>query len=82
MCVTNAGAQNTTADIIGTVTDTSGAVIPGVTVTLSNTATNVSQTVQTSGSGDYIFTLLIPGNLFGAGAGKGLQDAIDSAKAA
>jgi len=47
-----------TADIVGIVTDTSGAVLPGATVTLTNVGTNVVQTAQTSGTGDYVFTLL------------------------
>jgi Carboxypeptidase regulatory-like domain len=54
-------AQQSTADIIGTVTDASGAVIPGATVTLTNVATNVTQTAMTTGSGDYTFTLLPAG---------------------
>src|SRR5262249_53435234 len=47
-----------TADIVGTVTDASGAVVPGATVTLTNVATSVSQTTVTAASGDYAFTLL------------------------
>src|SRR6266568_5359412 len=35
-------AQVTTADIVGRVTDTSGAVLPGVTVTAENLATHSS----------------------------------------
>ena len=50
-------AQNT-ADVVGTVTDASGGVLPGATVTITNTGTNVSQTTQTTSGGDYIFTLL------------------------
>src|SRR5215475_2027252 len=37
--------------IEGTVTDPSGAVVPGVTVTLKNEDTGVTQTLQTSDSG-------------------------------
>jgi len=55
-----ARAQNT-ADIIGTVTDASGAVVPGSSVTLTNTGTNISQSLQASAGGDYTFTLLVPG---------------------
>ena len=53
----SARAQNT-ADVVGTVTDSSGGVIPGATITLTNTGTNTSQTAQTNDSGDYVFTLL------------------------
>lgn len=47
-----------TADIVGRVTDASGGVLPAVTVTATNTATNVSRTTITSETGDYLFTLL------------------------
>jgi len=51
-------AQVTTADIVGRVTDTSGAVLPGVTVTLENLATHSSRSTITSETGDYVFNLL------------------------
>lgn len=57
LTVRGARAQET-ADIVGTVTDASGAVLPGASVTLTNTGTNVSQTAPTSASGDYVFNLL------------------------
>jgi hypothetical protein len=57
LCAVGAKAQST-ASITGMVTDTSGAVIPGANVTLTNTATNVSQTQETSSGGDYVFPLL------------------------
>ncbi len=50
-------AQNT-ADVIGTVTDTSGAAVPNAKVTLKNTGTDASRSMQASASGDYAFTLL------------------------
>ena len=52
-------AQNTTGSIVGTVTDPSGAVVPGATVTLSNTDTNVvARVVKTDDSGNYSAPLL------------------------
>jgi hypothetical protein len=47
----------------GTVTDTSGAVLPGVTVTLSNPAGGItaSRVVVTDERGGYQFTRLVPG---------------------
>ncbi len=45
----------------GTVQDSSGAVIPGATVTLTNTATHQAKTATTGGDGAYIFTELPPG---------------------
>jgi hypothetical protein len=40
-----ATAQVTTADLVGTIRDSSGAVVPGVTVTLTNQATGVVRSV-------------------------------------
>jgi hypothetical protein len=56
-----AQAQLTNGDVIGTVTDTSGAVIPGAKVTLTNTGTKVAAATTTNGTGDYTFNLLNPG---------------------
>src|SRR5947207_10561133 len=47
-----------TGDIVGRVTDTSGAVLPGVTVTAQNEATTIARTTITSETGDYTFTVL------------------------
>src|SRR6202041_2021623 len=55
-------AQLTTADILGTVTDTSGAVVSNASVTLTNLGTNDRRTGQSNGSGDYSFTLLPVGH--------------------
>ncbi len=51
-------AQTTGGTISGTVADKTGAVIPGVTVTATNEATNVVNTVQTNASGAYSFLTL------------------------
>jgi len=40
------------------VADSSGGVLPGVTVTATSLATNISRTTVTSETGDYAFTLL------------------------
>ena len=56
-----AGAQVTTADLVGTVRDGSGSIVPGVTVTVINEATGVTRVTITSDSGTYSFTALQPG---------------------
>src|SRR5579884_12530 len=56
----NASAQFN-ARLQGTVSDATGAVIPGATVTLTNKETNKSQTVQSDPSGVYTFNALPPG---------------------
>ena len=53
-----AHAQVTTADILGRVTDSSGAVLPGATVTIVNTATHDTRTLISNETGDYVFNLL------------------------
>ena len=56
-----ASAQVNTADILGTVTDAGGAVMPGVKVTIQNQATRDDRTVNTNSTGDYIVNLLPAG---------------------
>src|SRR5215831_11937434 len=48
-----AGAQTFRGGISGRVTDATGAVLPGVTVTVTNDATAVSRTTVTSTTGDF-----------------------------
>lgn len=47
--------------VAGTVTDPTGASVPGATVALTNIATNVSQQVTTTGDGTYRFAFVPPG---------------------
>jgi len=54
-------AQSATGQILGTVTDPTGAVIPNASVTVTNTATNESTKAKTSGAGTYLVSQLIPG---------------------
>ena len=51
-------AQNIYAAVHGTVTDSSGAVVPNVQVTALNTATGISSSVTADGHGYYIFPQL------------------------
>jgi hypothetical protein len=48
-------AQFETAVVLGTVRDSSGAVIPGVSITLTNVETGITATTQTDTSGNYQF---------------------------
>ncbi|MGC2659252.1 MAG: carboxypeptidase-like regulatory domain-containing protein, partial [Bryobacteraceae bacterium] len=54
-------AQTTSGLITGTVTDSSGAVIPGARVELTNQATGVQRQATTDGSGYYSVPELQPG---------------------
>ena len=51
-------AQSTSGTIQGTVTDGSGAIIPGATVALQNTVSRLSRATTTDSSGHYQFTNL------------------------
>src|SRR5438132_3535999 len=54
-------AQITSADIVGTITDQSGAVLPGVTVTARSEATSAVKTAVTDAEGAYQILQLPPG---------------------
>ena len=60
--VAAAHAQLTTSDILGTVTDSIGALVPNATVTVRNLGTNEERTGKTDGSGEYSFSQLQPGH--------------------
>src|SRR5438094_4318122 len=55
-------AQFDRAQISGVVKDESGGVIPGATVTVTNTQTKIARTGFTDSTGYYIFTALAPGS--------------------
>src|SRR5580704_11662816 len=54
--------QEVTATVTGVVSDSSGGVVAGATVTATNVDTNISSSSVTGGSGEYVITLLRPGN--------------------
>lgn len=53
-------AQNPTFNVEGVVTDAQQAVLPGVVVTVTNTATGLTRTVTTTDSGRYVVRALPP----------------------
>jgi len=55
-------AAQATGTIHGTVYDSSGAVIPGASVTATNVNTNVARTISADDSGNYVAPLLPLGN--------------------
>ena len=55
-------SQTERGTIEGTVRDTTGAVIPGAHVTITNTATNVTNNFESNASGDFTVPSLQPGN--------------------
>lgn len=82
LVATAAFAQTTatTGEVNGTVTDNTGAVLPGVSVTATNTQTGLSRTVYTDASGQYSIPLLPPGtytvNAELAGLGQSQRDSV------
>ena len=50
-----------TGTLQGSVTDPTGAVIPGATVTISNVSTNVKHTLASDSAGAYVFPNIDPG---------------------
>jgi hypothetical protein len=54
-------AQETRGTILGRVTDSSAAVIPGVSITATNTATNVVVSTRSNAEGNYEMPYLVPG---------------------
>lgn len=58
--ISSALAQKPTFDLEGVVTDAQQAVLPGVTVSLRNTATGASRDTTTDANGRYVFTSMPP----------------------
>ena len=56
--VSHSFAQGTSSRITGTITDTSGAAVPGALVSITNEATKQTLTANTSDSGTYSFDLI------------------------
>ena len=55
VCSTLVSAQSTGGRILGRISDSSGAVLANVKVTVTNEATGVSSGTNTNSSGDYVF---------------------------
>src|SRR5262245_23013005 len=60
--VNTAFAQFDSATVLGTIRDSGGAAMPGVTVSLKNIDTGLSVTAQTDGDGNFQFTNVRIGN--------------------
>lgn len=78
MLSSTALAQRGRGTILGSVTDASGAVVPGVTVTITNTATNVVTTAITNDDGNYVTPNLQVGAYSVAVTKQGFKKALRS----
>ncbi|MDE0629111.1 MAG: TonB-dependent receptor [Bryobacterales bacterium] len=61
LTVASAFGQGNTGTILGSVTDSTGAVIPGATLTIENVNTGVKTETSTSAVGSYVVRFLQPG---------------------
>lgn len=76
-CATLAlSGQEFRATINGTVTDPTGAVVPGVTVEIRNLATNALITAQTNESGLYVAPFIPPGRYTVSAGREGFKRAV------
>lgn len=66
-------AQSPSASVVGRVTDPSAAVVSGVTITITNVETNISQTGVSNMSGDFTMPYLNPGRYALAATATGFQ---------
>src|SRR5258708_17371459 len=54
-------AAQSTATLQGTVTDSQNAILPGTTVSITNTATGAERTAVTDAAGQFVAASLAPG---------------------
>jgi hypothetical protein len=74
--VSPAWAQIDTASVVGTITDQSGAVLPGVTVSATQSATQVTATAVTNERGQFLFPNLKVGRYTVAAELSGFKRAV------
>jgi hypothetical protein len=70
------GQTITTADAVGVISDTSGAAVPGATVTISSSESGEVRTATANTKGEYRFPLMKPGDYIISAASKGLKSNI------
>jgi Carboxypeptidase regulatory-like domain/TonB-dependent Receptor Plug Domain len=74
--VNTAFAQFDSATVLGTIRDSGGAAMPGVTVSLKNIDTGLSVTAQTDGDGNFQFTNVRIGNYRVSAEKQGFSTAV------
>jgi hypothetical protein len=73
-------AQTDTARVEGTVTDPTGAAIPGATVTITNLQNNAVMTLKSDGGGDFTASALQPGTYHSAVTASGFSSQVQDFK--
>jgi hypothetical protein len=69
-------AQTVDTAIEGTVTDSSGAAVPGATVIVASSATGLNKQAVTSSTGDYRITYLTPGSYDVTASANGFRTSV------
>lgn len=62
------------AKIVGTVTDSSGAVVPSATITATQTQNGTTSTVKSGADGGYIYPALLPSSYTVSASAKGFEN--------
>lgn len=73
-----ATAQIDTGGITGTVKDSSGAIMPGVHLTLVNRATGVTQSAVSNSAGTYVYGSVVPGSYELTANAAGFKSYVDN----
>jgi hypothetical protein len=71
-------AQLQAGRIVGQVFDPQHAAVAGATISVTNSATNVSETVTADGSGNYVVTPLDPGTYSVSASARGFQTQVQN----
>ncbi|HMG01905.1 MAG TPA: carboxypeptidase-like regulatory domain-containing protein [Edaphobacter sp.] len=71
-----ASAQLDTGGVTGTVLDPGGAIVPGAKITLTNSATGVTATTDSTSTGTYVFDGVRPGTYTLRSSPQGFQPSI------
>ena len=73
LSASSAFSQSTFGSIIGTVKDTSGAIVPGASVRITNTDENATHPATTNASGDYELLNVLPAHYSVTVVSKGFE---------
>jgi Carboxypeptidase regulatory-like domain len=72
------GQTNTTGDVAGIVSDSSGAIVPGAALSLTSLATGATRSTTSNSSGEYRFSQLSPGRYTISVSATGFERAKDT----
>src|SRR5262245_8238794 len=78
LVLATAAWSQTTASIVGTVSDTSGGVVAHSSVKVTNTLTGLTRSLVTGSDGSYVATLLPPGTYSVEASASGFKTVVRS----